>query len=191
MSRCSCHFAGRGVLRPPALVIGVHGLNVATGIFGEIVWHESWNGLVIYIGWVLGIIAIVIVVHESVHALIGRWVGLQTKFTFEYSNPLNWSAQALTYSGFQSSRESLVISLAPLVVLTPVSIVVLMVSQHFWVIAVAALVTLVNAAGSVGDLVSACLLLHLPDGNSSITTALAAGNITLHCHMDSEPIQSN
>lgn len=148
----------------PALVIGVHGLDVATRIVGEIVWQESWDELVIYIGWVLGIIVITIVVHESVHALVGRWVGLRTKFAFEYSNPLNWSAQALTYGGFQSSRESLVISLAPLVILTPVSIVVLVVNQQLWVIAVAALVTIVNAAGSVGDLGSAFLLLHLPDG---------------------------
>ena len=54
--------------------------------------------------------------------------------------------------------------LAPLVVLTPVSIVVLVMSQQFWVIAAAALVTLANSAGSVGDLASAAVLWHLPDG---------------------------
>jgi hypothetical protein len=147
----------------PTLVIGVHGLDVVAGISREVIPQDGWEWM-IYIGEVLTVIAIFAVAHESLHALAGRWLGLRTKFAFEYRNPLSWSPQVLTYGGFQSSRESLVISLVPLVVLTPVSIVVLVVGQQFWVIAAAALVTLANSAGSIGDLASAALFWHLPDG---------------------------
>ena len=102
--------------------------------------------------------------HEALHALVGRWVGLRTKFRFQYHHPLSWSPEILTYGEFQSRGESLAISLAPLVVLTPVSVVGLVAGRPLWLVASAVVIALGNAAGAVGDLASAWVLWNLPDG---------------------------
>lgn len=147
-----------------ALVSAVHGPDTVVRIVREVLQPDTpreWAG---YIGWVVGTFAVLLVGHEALHALVGRWVGLRTTFRFQYAHPLSWSPEILTHGEFQSRGESLAISLAPLVVLTPVSIVVLVVGQPLWLVASAAVIALGNAAGAVGDLASAWLLWNLPDG---------------------------
>ena len=148
----------------PALVIGVHGPETIVRIVREVLQPDTareWAG---YLGWLVGTFAVLLVGHEALHALAGHWFGLRTKFRFQYNHLLSWTPEILTYGEFQSRGESLAISLAPLVILTPVSIVALVVGQHLWVIAAAAILALGNSAGAVGDLASAWVLWNLPDG---------------------------
>ena len=123
----------------PALVIGVHGLDTAVAIVREVLQPDSAGEWVVYLGWTAATLGLLFGGHEALHALVGRWVGLRTTFRFQYNHPLSWSPEVVTYGGFQSRGDSLIIVLAPLVVLTPVSIVVLVWSQHLWLIAAAAI----------------------------------------------------
>jgi hypothetical protein len=147
-----------------ALVSAVHGPGTIVRIVREVLQPDTareWGG---YIGWVVGTFAVLLVGHEALHALVGRWFGLRTQFRFQYYHPLSWSPEILTYGEFQSRGQSLVIALAPLVVLTVVGVVVLVVGQPLWLVASAAVIALGNAAGAVGDLASAWVLWNLPDG---------------------------
>jgi hypothetical protein len=49
-------------------------------------------------------------------------------------------------------------------VFTPVSVVAIVTGQDLWVIASGAVIALGNSAGSVGDLASAWVVCHLPEG---------------------------
>ena len=147
-----------------ALVTAVHGSGTIGRIVREVLQPDSAGQWVVYIVWVVGTFAILLVGHEALHALCGRWFGLRTQFQFEYRHPLDWSPVILTYGEFQSRGESLAITLAPLVVLTAVSIVVLVAGQQLWLIAAAAVIALGNSASAVGDLGSAWVLWNLPDG---------------------------
>ena len=148
----------------PALVINLHGIDSAIDIVREVLQPDGWGEWVVYLGWVVGILALFVGGHEAFHALAGRWYGLRTKFRFQYNHLLSWSPEIITYGGFQSRGESLVIALAPLAVLTSASIVALVMSQSLWVVASAAYIALGNSASAVGDLASSWMLWHLPDG---------------------------
>ena len=148
----------------PALVISVHGLDTAVAIVREVLQPDGATEWAAYLAWVVGTFGVLLVGHEALHALCGRWVGLRTKFQFEYRHPLSWSPEILTYGGFQSRRESLAITLTPLVVLTLGSLVVLVAASHLWLIASAAVIAVGNSASAVGDLGSAAVLWHLPAG---------------------------
>jgi len=148
----------------PMLVITVQGSDNAGTIVREVLQPDRGDEWLVYGGWLVGTLAVLAVSHEALHALASRWFGLRTQFQFEYRHPLSWSPETLTYGGFQTCGESLTISLAPLVVLTPASIAVLGVSHHLWVVASAALLVLGNSAGAVGDLASAAVLWQLPNG---------------------------
>lgn len=148
----------------PMLVITVRGPDTAGSIVREVLQPDGADEWMVYIGWIVGTVAVLAVSHEALHALAGRWFGLRTQFQFEYRHPLSWSPEILTYGEFQTRGESLAISLVPLVVLTPASIAVLVVSQHLWVVASAALLVLGNSAGAIGDLASSGLFWRLPKG---------------------------
>jgi hypothetical protein len=147
-----------------ALVTAVHGSGTIGRIVREVLQPDSAGEWVAYIVWVIGTFAVLLVGHEALHTLAGRWFGLRTQFRFEYRHPLSWSPEILTYGEFQSRGQSLAITLAPLVVLTAVSIVVLVAGQELWLIASAAVIALGNSASAVGDLGSAWVLWNLPDG---------------------------
>jgi hypothetical protein len=147
-----------------ALVIGVHGPETVVRIVQEVLQPDTTREWVAYASWFIGTFAVLLVGHEALHALAGRWFGLRTQFRFQYTNPLSWSPEILTYGEFQSRGESLAITLAPLVILTAVSVVVLVAGQDLWVIAAAAVIALGNAASAVGDIASAWVLWHLPAG---------------------------
>ncbi|HET7322973.1 MAG TPA: DUF3267 domain-containing protein [Halococcus sp.] len=138
-----------------ALVVGVHGPETVARIVREVLQPDTTREWMAYIVWFIGTFAVLLVGHEALHALAGRWFGLRTRFRFQYTNPLNWSPEILTYGEFQSRGESLAIALAPLVILTTVSIVAVVVSHNLWLIAAAAVIALGNAASAVGDLASA------------------------------------
>jgi hypothetical protein len=148
----------------PALVIAVHGPDTVVRIVRGVLQPDTMREWAAYIGWFAGTFAVLLVGHEALHALAGRWFGLRTQFQFEYRHPLSWSPEILTYGEFQSRGESLAITLAPLVILTAVSIVVLVAGQQLWLIASAAIIALGNTASAAGDLASAWVLWYLPDG---------------------------
>jgi hypothetical protein len=147
-----------------ALVSAVHGPDAVVRIVREVLQPDTGREWAGYIGWVVGTFAALLVGHEALHALAGRWFGLRTTFQFEYRHPLDWSPVILTYGEFQSRGQSLAITLAPLVLLTAVSVVVLVAASQLWLIASAAIIALGNAASAVGDLASAWVLWHLPSG---------------------------
>jgi len=148
----------------PALVLGVHGLDTVVAIIRDLLQPDRANEWVLYLGWTAGTLGIWIGGHELLHALVARWFGLQTRFDIEYNHPLDWTPAIVTYGEFQSRSQSLAITLAPLVVLTPLGVVVIVTSQNLWVIASGTVIALANSAGSVGDLASAWVVCHLPEG---------------------------
>ncbi|UOO97204.1 DUF3267 domain-containing protein (plasmid) [Halococcus dombrowskii] len=145
-------------------VSAVHGPDTVVRIVRVILQPDTASEWASYIGWVVGTFAVLLVGHEVLHAFAGRWFGLRTAFQFEYHHPLSWSPEIVTYGGFQSRSQLLAIALAPLIILTPVSIVALVWSQHLWIIASAAVLALGNSAGAVGDLASVWTFWDLPDG---------------------------
>jgi hypothetical protein len=146
-----------------ALVTAVHGPDTVVRIVREVLQPDTAREWAVYIGWLIGTFAVLLVGHEALHALAGRWFGLRTQFQFEYRNPLSWQPEILTYGEFQSRAESLAITLAPLVVLTAVSIVALVAGQELWLIAAAAVIAFGNSASAVGDIASAWVLWCLPE----------------------------
>jgi hypothetical protein len=149
----------------PTLVIEVHGFESAVAIIREVFLFQIGSGeLVLYVGWVGATLAILFGGHEALHALAGRWFGLEAEFHLDYSFPLDVTPSVVTHGEFQSRGESIAITLAPLVVLTPVSIVVLAVADQPWVIASAAWVAVGNSVGAAADLASAWVLWNLPAG---------------------------
>ena len=146
------------------LVSAVHGPDTVVRIVREVLQPDTTREWAGYIGWVVGTVAVLLVGHEALHALAGRWFGLRTQFQFEYRHPLDWSPVILTYGEFQSRGQSLAITLAPLVLLTTVSVIVLVAGQELWLIASAAVIVLGNAASAVGDLASVWVVWNLPDG---------------------------
>jgi hypothetical protein len=147
----------------PALVIGVHGFGTAVAIIREVFLFQIGTGeLVLYVGWVGATLAILFGGHEALHALAGRWFGLEAEFHLDYSFPLDVTPSVVTYGEFQSRSESIAITLAPLIVMTPLSIIVLIVAQQPWLIASAAWVAVGNSAGAAADLASAWVLWNLP-----------------------------
>jgi hypothetical protein len=147
-----------------ALVSAAHGPDTIVRIVREVLQPDTGREWAGYIGWVVGTFAVLLVGHEALHALVGRWFGLRTQFQFEYRHPLDWSPVILTYGEFQSRGQSLAITLAPLVLLTVLSLIVLVAASQIWLIASAAIIAFGNAASAVGDLASAWVLWHLPAG---------------------------
>jgi hypothetical protein len=147
-----------------ALVLGVHGPETVVRIVRGVLQPDTTREWVGYIVWLIGTFAVLLVGHEALHALAGRWFGLRTSFNFQYTNPLSWQPEILTYGEFQSRGESLAIALTPLVVLTAVSVVVLVTGQDLWLITSAAIIALGNSASAVGDIASAWALWNLPEG---------------------------
>jgi hypothetical protein len=148
----------------PALVVSAHDPDTAVRIVREVLQPDTADEWTAYIVWLIGTFTVLLVGHEALHALTGRWFGLRTVFQFEYHHPLSWSPEIITYGGFQSRGELFAIALAPLVLLTPVSIVALIWSHHLWMIASATVLALGNSVGAVGDLASVWVLWSLPDG---------------------------
>lgn len=149
----------------PLLVIGLRGFETTVIVIREVFLFsqmESAGEWVVYLGWAAATVAVLLIVHEALHALAGKAVGLETEFYLEYSFPVSLTPSVVAYGDFQSRGESIIIALAPLVILTPVSILVLAVAHQSWLIASAAWFVFGNSAGAVGDLASASVLWNLP-----------------------------
>lgn len=152
------------IIAVPTFTIAIHGFDTTATIIREVFQPDGSEEWILFLGWVVLTFGGFMLIHESLHAFVGRLFGLHTTFAFEYDNPLDWSPEIVTHGEFQSRGQSLVIALAPLVLLTLLGVVVLVVGQNLWVIATGAVVVLGNTAAAIGDLGSAWILWRLPNG---------------------------
>lgn len=152
------------VVGVPLLVVVIKGLDTTLTVYKEVLLPTSFVGIVIYFGWIAATLIAMLGLHELVHAVTARALGYKTEFSIEKYLIGGWTPQVITYGRFESRFESIVVTLAPLLVITPVSIGTLVVADSSWAIATAAYVTLGNLAGSVADLATVWLVTQLPSG---------------------------
>jgi hypothetical protein len=151
----------------PVLVVALRGFETSVTVIREVfVLSRIGNTgeLAVYVGWAAATVVVLLVTHEALHALAGRWFGLETEFHLEYSFPVNLTPSVVTHGGFESRGESIAITLAPLVILTPVSIIVLAFADQPWVIGSAAWFVFGNSLGASLDLADTWHLWNLPAG---------------------------
>lgn len=113
----------------------------------------------------LGGVFVVVVVgvplgHELVHGTVYRLFGYEVSYGVA---PAVGGFYVAAFGQFQTRRANLVVALAPLVVLTPVGVVLLAVGGPV-VQATAYLGLVLNTAGAVGDLYLASVLARAPPG---------------------------
>jgi hypothetical protein len=65
-----------------ALVSAVHGPGTIVRIVREVLQPDTGREWADYLGWVVGTFALLLVGHEALHALVGRWFGLRMIASF-------------------------------------------------------------------------------------------------------------
>lgn len=148
----------------PLLVVLIKGLDITLAVYKEVLLPGGFAEAGIYGLWIIGSLVAMLSAHEGLHAFVARMLGYKTKFSIEKYPIGGWTPQVLTYGRFESRFESAAITLAPLIIITPVSIATLVMADSSWAIATAAYITLGNVAGSVADLGAVWLLAQLPSG---------------------------
>jgi len=107
---------------------------------------------------ILGVTAVMIVVHEAIHGIFFRvYTGGKVKFAFKGAY-----AYAAVPGWYISKRPYMVVSLAPLVLMTVGGVLALLWVPVNWVIPIMLLVAM-NAAGAVGDIYVFWLLTRMSD----------------------------
>ena len=144
------------------LLCGVFG---AIGVVLALAWirrhHLVFESPVVSLG-VVPLILAEVVVHEGIHALVGWWAGCRTLFRIEW-NGINSAPAVLPYGAFQTRQETMLFYLAPLGILSVISLPLLVFGTG--VSATAALVVLVTTiVSSVGDLHDVWFVFQLPEG---------------------------
>jgi hypothetical protein len=105
----------------------------------------------------LGVIFAMVILHEAIHGLFFRlFTGGKVKFAFKgayaYAAAPDWYVNKPPY---------LLISLAPLVLITVLGLISLLFAPASWISPLMLLITL-NASGAIGDLYVFFLLLRMP-----------------------------
>lgn len=134
-----------------------------------------------------GVFVVVVVgvplVHELVHGTVYRLLGYDVSYGI---SPAVGGFYVAAFGQFQTRRANLVVALAPLAVLTPVGVAMLVVGGPV-VQATAYLGLVLNTAGAVGDLYLASVLARAPPGtlmyeaippNAYLYEPLAVGSVT-------------
>lgn len=107
---------------------------------------------------ILGITLVMITVHEAIHGIFFRvFTGGRVKFAFKWTH-----AYAAAPDWYLPKKPYMVISLAPLVLMTVVGILVLLWVPANWVTPIILLLAM-NAAGAVGDIYVFLLLTRMQD----------------------------
>lgn len=148
----------------PLLVVVLKGLNTTLRVYSEVLLPTTFGAVIVYFAWIAVTLLGMACLHEGVHGVIARALNYKTEFSAEKYLVGGWAPQVVTYGRFESRFESAVITLAPLLIITPVSIATIVIANDSWVIATAAYVTLGNIAGSVVDIGAVWLLTQLPSG---------------------------
>jgi hypothetical protein len=148
----------------PLLVVAIKGLDTALTIYKDVLLPTSFAEAAIYGVWIFATLIAMVTIHEALHAIIGRALGYKTEFSIEKYLIGGWTPQVVTYGRFMSRLESTAITLAPLLIITPVSIAIVVIAESSWIVATAAYVAFGNLAGSVADLGAVWVLSRLPAG---------------------------
>lgn len=120
----------------PVLIVVVHGIDTGIDIT-RLISHDNLGEWLVDLVWIGTTIGVTACLHELIHALASHWFGLEYEFGLRYDSLLTAAPEVLTYGGFQSVRESIAISLLPLMLLTPASLSILIISQNAWAITIA------------------------------------------------------
>jgi hypothetical protein len=155
-------WAPLSILGVLVLVSAVHGAADALELFITFVPHNP-AAFVLYAGWILSLVILLVVIHESLHMLAAVLFGYDVALQAHVNTRLDWTVSVITFGDFQTRLETAVIALAPLVLFTPFGIVALALGGEGLVIAAGVLLA-VNAAGAVVDVRTALLMLSLPSG---------------------------
>ncbi len=150
------------VLAVSALIFAVHGAADALELFITFVPHNP-AAFALYTGWILSLVILLVVIHESLHILAAALLGYDVALQVHINTRLDWMVSVVTFGDFQTRLETAVIALAPLALFTPFGIVALAVGGEGLVIAAGVLLA-VNAAGAVLDVRTVLLMLSLPSG---------------------------
>jgi hypothetical protein len=116
----------------------------------------GWYGLAL-LGLVLLTPVITIVIHELIHGLVFQ------AFGYRVSYGVYWKlgAYAAAFGQFQQRNHTIVVALAPLVVIS-VAMLPLLASDNSLVVICAYVALLVNTSGAVGDIYLTWYLLRVP-----------------------------
>lgn len=152
----------------PVLLLIFLNLVVFVGVvagLGWLIWHvmgrPETTSIEFGVGDLFAVLAGMfgtIVVHELIHAVVARGLGYRVVFGFKWQLLAPYVA---ALGQFITRRDNLLIALAPLVILTPVLLLLLGVPVR-WVAVAAGAGFVMNTSGAVGDLYLAWRLWRLP-----------------------------
>lgn len=91
----------------PALVIGVHDLDMAVAIVWEVLQPDSAGESVVYLGWTAATLSVIIGDHEAVHGFVGRWGELLSQMERENCQRIHFERGVLevTQQRFSPSEQ--------------------------------------------------------------------------------------
>jgi hypothetical protein len=104
-------------------------------------------------------IVLMFVVHELIHGMVMRVFGYQVSYG------IGWHMGGFYTAAFQqfvTRDHAIIIALAPLLVITPLGLVVMLLLPVWFGVIVALMVVICNTAGAVGDMYLTWRLLWLP-----------------------------
>ena len=146
-----------------ALIIVIHGPVGSLRLLGLLI-SQGLANYPLYVVSVLSLVALMIVVHELLHLLptllLGYTVNVEARRVDSW---LDWRFILIPFGEFQSRFDTLVIAVAPLVLVTPVGIAALA-SGSAVLAGAASLLLTVNTLGAVADIETVLLMLALPPG---------------------------
>jgi hypothetical protein len=103
-------------------------------------------------------IVLTFVVHELIHGMVMRVFGYRVSYGIFWHMGGFYTA---AFQQFVTRDHNIIIALAPLLIITPLALVVMLLPVGFGVI-VALMVVICNTAGAVGDMYLTWRLLRLP-----------------------------
>ena len=119
--------------------------------------------LVIYGFWVLALIVPMVVIHESIHAIVAWALGFDIGLGIEVTSWLDWRWFIIPYGEFQTRVETALIAIAPVGCMAFLGAAGIALGSQAFAIA-SALIVLFNTAGSIGDVATVLLMWALPSG---------------------------
>lgn len=104
------------------------------------------------------IVILTVIVHEAIHGLVYIWLGY--KVTYGLSGQLG-AAFAAAFQQFQTRNHNLLVALGPLLVLTPLGLL-LLTNSNLFIQRLGFTIALFNTGGAIGDIYLTWRLLRLP-----------------------------
>lgn len=104
------------------------------------------------------IVILTVIVHEAIHGLVYVWLGY--KVTYGLSGQLG-AAFAAAFQQFQTRNHNLLVALGPLLVLTPLGLL-LLTNSNLFIQRLGFTIALFNTGGAIGDIYLTWRLLRLP-----------------------------